>query len=186
MNVARVLQSTLVVAFGISWAIRTWIGLQDPQYYHPVTSLDYAAVWTYSVALVLSSGVVWLIGWLARSHRPSALTALIVGAGLLVAAIANGFEDGFGMKWVGTIYVVGAMVGGYGLFVLAGALAYAGARFLAIAALTMVLGFILLGSIGGFFVLALSLLFAERLLRRPETLAPRPRPTPAAEATPEA
>ncbi len=185
MSLVRSVQAALVIAFGITWAVRSAIGLQDPQYYDPVTALDYAAVWTYSAALALSAGVVWLTGWLARTHRPSALSAMVVGAGLLVAAVANAIEDGFGMKWVGTIYIVGAMVGGYGLFVLAGTLAYAGARFLAVAALTMILGFILLGSVGGFFVLALSILFAERLLRRPETLAPRPKSILVVEATPE-
>lgn len=175
MNVTAGLHAPLIVAFGLTWAVRSAIGLQDPQYYHPVTALDYAAVWTYSAALVLSAGVIWLTGWLARLHRPSAGIALIVGAGLLLAAIANAFEDGLGMKWVGTIYVVGAIVGGYGLFVLAGSLAYAGARILGGVVLITVMGMISHGSIGGFFVLGLSLWFAQRLLRRPETLAPHPR-----------
>ncbi len=183
MSLARSIQAALVIAFGITWAVRSAIGLQDPQYYDPVTALDYAAVWTYSAALALSAGVVWLTGWLARTHRPSVLSAMVVGAGLLLAAVANAFEDGLGMKWVGTIYVIGAAIGGYGLFVLAGVLAFAGARLLAGVALITIFGLLSHGSIGGFFVLGLSLWLAERLIRRPETLAPRPRPTPAVEAT---
>ncbi len=185
MSVARGLQAALVVAFGVAWAIRSAIGLQDPQYWHPATPLDYAAVWTYSAALALSAGVIWLTGWLARAHRPSVVSALIVGAGLLITAVANAFEDGMAMKWVGSIYVIGAMIGGYGLFVLAGVLAFSGARLLAGVALITVLGMMSHASIGGFFVLGLSLWFAERLLRRPETLAPRP-PAPAGSGDAEA
>lgn len=173
---ARLLRVGLVVAFGMAWAIRSAIGLQDPDYWSPVTELDYAAVWWYSIALSLSAGVIWLIGWLARTDRWSIWIAGAVGAGLLLAAVANVFEDGLGMKWVGTIYVVGAMVGGYGLFVLAARLALVGAPGLAGVALGTVVGMMLHGSIGGFIVLGLSLWLAERLIRRPETLAPRPRP----------
>jgi uncharacterized membrane protein (GlpM family) len=77
------------------------------------------------------------------------------------------------MKSIGTIYVIGAVVGGYGLFALAALYAMAGARGLAAVALSAVVGMILHGSIGGFIVLGMSLWLAERLLRRPEMLAPR-------------
>ncbi len=169
----NVLSAILVVAFGIAWAIRSAIGLQGPEYWDPVTDLDYAAVWWFSIALALSAAVIWLVGWLARADRWSIRIAFVVGAGLLLAAGANAFEDGLGMKWVGTIYVAGAIVGMYGLFVLAARLAVADARGLAAVALGTVLGGMFHGSIGGFVVLAMSLWLAERLVRRPETLAPR-------------
>lgn len=182
MSLARPTHAALVLAFGVAWAIRSAIGLQDPDYWNPVTDLDFAAVWWYSAALALGAGVIWLTGWLARSSRRSAVWAFVVGAGLLVAAVANGFEDGLGMRWVGTVYVVGAVVGGYGLIGLGILYAMAGARALAVVALTAVLGMMLHGSIGGFIVLAMSVWFATRLVRRPETLAPRGREEPMAMA----
>ena len=44
---------------------------------------------------------------------------LVVAAGCALAGVANAIEDGLGMKGFGTLYVLGAIVGGFGLLVVA-------------------------------------------------------------------
>jgi len=175
MTAWRGLAVLLVLSWGVAWAIVTYISRLGPRYWDAVTALDFAAVWSYSTALTLSTGVVWLTGWLARARRPVAWLAVVIGAGLLVAAVANAVEDGFALKSFGTMYVIGAVIGGYGSFILAAAYAVGRAPVLAVVALATSVGAILVASVGGFLVLVVSLWFAERLIRRPERLAPRPK-----------
>jgi MFS family permease len=175
MTAVRALWILLVLAWGVAWAIVTVISRQGPRYWDAVTALDFAAVWSYSVALTLSAGVVWLTGWLARGRRLAAPIAVLVGAGLLLTAGANAVEDGFGVKSFGTLYVIGAVIGFYGSVLLAASYAVARAPLLALVAVATGIGAMLIASVGGFIALAVSLWFAERLVRRPDGLRPRSR-----------
>jgi hypothetical protein len=96
----------------------------------------------------------------------------VVAAGCALAGIANALEDGLGMRALGTLYVLGAVVGGFGLLFVAAMLWPSSARNLtfvpAVGALAMFLvttggGVLAVIAWGGFAVL----LLRERL--RPVT-----------------
>ena len=167
----RLIQAGFVLIAGGAVAVRSAIGLQDPGYWNPVTPLDYAAVWWHSAALLGSAGVAWLVAWLARPDRRSAVAAALGGASLVVAAVANGFEDGLGLKVLGSVYVLGNIVGGFAMIGLVATLAALGARPLALVALAAFLGPFL--TVAGFIVPVIYVWFVVVLLRRPASLAPR-------------
>lgn len=169
----RFIQAAFVLLAGAAVAVRSAIGLQDPDYWNPVTSLDYAAIWWHSAALIGSAGVAWLVGWLARPDRRAAVAAALGGGFVVVAAVANAFEDGLGMKELGTVYVFANLVGGLAMIGLTIALAALGARTLALVALAAFFGPYLHASAAGFIVPIVYLWFVIVLLRRPGSLAPQ-------------
>jgi hypothetical protein len=108
----------------------------------------------------------------APPDRLLSRSILLVAAGCALAGIANALEDGLGMRVLGTLYVLGAVVGGFGLLFVAAMLWPSPARNLtfvpAVGALAMFLvttggGVLAVIAWGGFAVL----LLRERL--RPVT-----------------
>jgi hypothetical protein len=168
----RPIQAGFVLLAGGAVAVRSAIGLQDPDYWNPVTPLDYAAVWWHSAALLGSAGVAWLVAWLARPDRRSAVAAALGGASLVVAAAANALEDALGMKGLGSVYVFGNVVGGFAMIGLTVALIALHARTLALVALAAFFGPFLHASAAGFVVPVIYVWFVIVLFRRPEALAP--------------
>ena len=99
---------------GVVWAVSGLVLLTDVEYWDPVTSLDYVAVWSYSLGwLGLAVSILLLAGLVAS--RPVAIVAVVVALGAAAAGIANGIEDGLGMKALGTLYVIGVLVAAFGL-----------------------------------------------------------------------
>jgi len=75
--------------------------------------LDYAAVASYSAALIALAAGVWLspgiaAGWVS-------VVSAVAAAGLLGAGIANMAEDWFGIRVVGVVYVAAILVGTFAL-----------------------------------------------------------------------
>lgn len=175
---ARIFQAGLVLLTAALLIVRTMIGLQDPDYWNPVTPLDYAAVWWGSAALLGAASVGWLLGWLARADRPSGVAAMVGGAGMALAAVVNVFEDGFGMHELGTFFVLGTITASLGLIALTVALAKAGARMLALLAAATLFGPFVVGGVVGFVVPVVYAWFAFVLIRQPASLAPRRQPGP--------
>lgn len=93
---------------GVVWACRSLIEFAHPDYWDPVTALDWSAVWLYSAAWLLMAPSVLLLGRLASSRQVMTVAA-VVAIGALLAGGANAIEDGFGVKSLGTLYVVGFM-----------------------------------------------------------------------------
>lgn len=90
----------------------------NPDYWDPVSALDWTAVWAFSAALLLLAPSVLLLGRLAPSSKVM-ITAAVVAVGALIAGLANGIEDGLGVEGLGVAYVAGFLVAWLGLAVLA-------------------------------------------------------------------
>jgi hypothetical protein len=111
------------LALGLTWTFRSVLGVvADPEYYDPVTTVDWVAVWSYSLALAFAAVTVPLLARDAGAGRVATGFAWIAGAGALLAAVANGVEDGVGIASWGSIYVVGTMTMALALLALAAAL----------------------------------------------------------------
>jgi hypothetical protein len=145
------------MATGGLWAGRSMLEFADPDYWDPVTALDWSAVWMFSAALIMLAPSALLLGRLAPTARVM-ITATVVAAGALVAGLANGIEDGLGLNGFGVVYVIGFVVAWLGLAGLAVAFAIdgrlrlaalSGALFLGTALLTMGGGVIILGAFCG-------------------------------------
>lgn len=175
MTPTSIVTGVVVLGWGLAWAIRAGIGLNEPNYYDPVTAMDHAAVWTYSLALLLSAVVAWAIAGSMRSDRVVFALGALTGTAFAAAAAANALEDGFGMAALGTLYVLGAMVSLISSLVFAAALYGVRARLLSAVALALGLGYLSLDNVW----LAVALLLASawigwRLARMPPAVVQQP------------
>lgn len=118
-----------------------------PEYWNPVTALDFAAVWLYSAGFLTLALTATLLGRLVptRSVRQAASVMAIAA---LLTGVANGIEDGLGVKAAATVYVIGELALLVGTLALVVALARAGPARLAWMAGSLAIG-LLLVSIGG-------------------------------------
>lgn len=85
------------IAAGIAWAAGSLIGFVRPEYWNPVTALDWVAVWLYSVGWLVLAPAVFLLSLLTWPRAVRGI-ALVVAVACLAAGVANGFEDGLGWK----------------------------------------------------------------------------------------
>ncbi len=111
----------IVVMTGVTWAVYSLQTiLVHPDYWDPVTTADFFAVYAYSAAWLLTAASLLTLRDVARPALASSSSAiLIVAAACAVAGVANGVEDGLGLKGFGLLYVIGVLVGGFGMFVIA-------------------------------------------------------------------
>jgi hypothetical protein len=174
-SVGWLVRLAVLALSGLAWAVSSLhLVLNHPDYWDPVTAADYFAVYVYTVAWLLTAVSVLILREVARPGRADSTAILIVAAGCAVAGVANSIEDALGVRGFGLLYVIGAMVGGFGLFVVAALLWPTPARNLAfvpaVGGLAMVAvttggGAIALVAWGGF----AAILIRERL--RPATIA---------------
>lgn len=106
---------------GMAWAARSVMEFAHPDYWDPVTPLDWTAIWLYSAAWLLFAPAVLQMGRLASSRQVTTI-ATVVAFGAIAAGGANAIEDGFGVAWLGSLYVAGFMTAWIGLLPLAVAL----------------------------------------------------------------
>lgn len=150
LGVARVVW----LATGLAWAAGSLLQFAGVDYWSPVTTLDYVAVWSYTAGWLLVGVSIIPLGRLAGS-RPAGIIALVIAIGAIVAGIANGLEDGLDTSSAGTLYVIGSLVAAFGMLALCGALAASERPRLAILPGAMVGGFFLVVTgLGGLIVLA--------------------------------
>ncbi len=140
------------LATGIAWAVRSLLEYAHPDYWDPVTALDWAAIWLFSAALLLLAPAVLLMSRLAP-HPPVTAVARVVAAGAVVAGVANGLEDGLGVNWLGIFYVAGILVAGLALLPLAVAFRRAGSVRLGWLTAALFLGILTFTLGGGLIVL---------------------------------
>jgi hypothetical protein len=105
-------------ATGVLWAAASLVLFAHPDYWDPVTALDWTAVWLYSAAWLMLAASVLLLARLVDSREVKVATT-IVAIGAIAAGVANGVEDGLGASSFGSLYVLGFMVGWLGLLGLA-------------------------------------------------------------------
>ena len=137
---------------GIAWASRSAIAFTPTNYQDPGTILDWAAVWTYTAALILLAPSVLLLGRLAGSRSVDAV-ATVTAIAAIVAGVANLLEDGLGMTHLGVFYVAGFLTALLSLLPLAFTLWRARAPRLALLTLVLFLGIATFTLGGGMIVL---------------------------------
>ncbi|MEO8461772.1 MAG: hypothetical protein ABI555_01050 [Chloroflexota bacterium] len=133
---------------GIAWAVSGLLFFSDADIWDPTRLVDFAAIWAYSVAWVLLAPAVILLARIGTSRARA--VAAVCATGCLATGIANGVEDGLGVAWAGTIYVVGFFVGMLALLRLATTLWQTGFRRLAAIVVALFLGIFSLKFGGGF------------------------------------
>lgn len=110
----------IVVLTGVTWlAYGVQKVLLQPEYVNPVTAADYFTVYAYSASLLLTAASLLMLRDVVRPLLPRASTILVVAVACGVAGIANGLEDGLGLRGFGLPYVIGVMVGAGGMLVTA-------------------------------------------------------------------
>jgi hypothetical protein len=137
---------------GVTWAALSLMEFAHPDYWDPVSVLDWASIWLFSAALLLLVPAVLLIGRLAPGTSVTAV-ARIVASGAVVAGVANGLEDGLGVSSMGMLYVAGILVAGLGLLPLAVALRRSGSVRLGWLTAALFLGILTFPLGGGLIVL---------------------------------
>ena len=161
---------------GLAWASRSVIAFTPTNYQDPGTILDWGAVWSYTLALLLLAPSVLLLGRLAESRSVDAVAA-VTAIAAIVAGVANLLEDGLGMKGFGVVYVAGFLTALLSLLPLAVTLWRAGAPRLALLAVVLFLGLATFTLGGGVIVLGA---FAALALRpawfQPDATHARPAP----------
>lgn len=113
------IQGLYLIVVGVAFAVRGMIALGHPDFWNAVTTFDYAAVWTHSLALLLVAPSLIILVRRAEAGRAATVIAWIMAAGAALSAVANGIEDGLHLKDFGTLYVLGALPYAYGMLVLA-------------------------------------------------------------------
>jgi hypothetical protein len=95
---------------GLVWTGRSLLEvLAHPDYWDPVTSLDWLAIWSYSLAFALLALTVPLLAHDSRAGRPVDVTAVAVSLAAALASVANVVEDAFAVTGASTFYVIGAL-----------------------------------------------------------------------------
>lgn len=150
-----VLSRLVWLVTGAIFAIRSLIEFAHPDYWDPVTPLDWSAVWLTSAGWILFAPSVLLLGRLASSRRVM-IVATVVATGALVTGLANAIEDGFGVSALGTFYVLGFFTAWFGLLPLAMMFGRAGLSRLARLSVALFLG-IILSTVGGGIVILVAL-----------------------------
>jgi hypothetical protein len=166
------------LATGLAWASRSLLSFADPAYVDPVTALDWAAVWLYSMAWLLTAASVLLIAHLVPTPGVRGSAGLVATASI-VAGIANGLEDGLGWASTSSLYIVGVLAAWLGLIPFVVTLAQGHAARLAGVGVVMLVGIPLIDT-GGSVVVLVAL---GALAIRPAWFVPAPRNAAAIEAT---
>lgn len=176
------MQGPFLILVGIAWATRALIGLTDADFWNAATLLDYASVWTYSLAVLLIAPALLILVRQAKSGRVVTLVAWVAAAGAVLAAVANGIEDGLGYKEFGAQYVLGASIAGLGLIALAALMASGRRKIFALVPTLTVAG-LLAFSVGGGFLIALTwIVFGALIMTGRTGTGTRNEATPATDA----
>jgi hypothetical protein len=102
--------AVLFLSTGVTWTARSLLEIvAHPDYWDPVSAIDWAAVWVYSLAWVLLAAT--LVGAAIRSGSGTTVRVFggIAAVTALVTGVANGIEDGLRLNWISTVYVLGAL-----------------------------------------------------------------------------
>lgn len=153
-----------LVCVGAAWAIGGAIATQGPEYWDAVTALDYAAVWTYSLALLMSAPALVILVRQAHAGRAATIVAWLMAVAAVATSMANAIEDGLHLKAFSTLYIVGAVPLFYGLLLLALLLGMGARKRFALIPLLMFVGTLANASGGGILIGATWAVFGALVL----------------------
>lgn len=136
---------------GWLWATRSLLEFADPDYWNAVTALDFAAVWLSSACWLAFAPTLILLGRIVPT-RPARVASVVLASAALLAGVANGIEDGLGVKSWGALYVLGSMTVWLGLLALAVTFARAGRSRLGWVLGGLFVGFLLFNVGGGLLI----------------------------------
>jgi len=91
---------------GIAWAAASLLATAGAEYSDPTILSDYLAVSMYSAAWILAAPTVLLMTGDTSGRAPHIL-AMIFAVVAIAVGVANALEDAFGLRELGTVYVVG-------------------------------------------------------------------------------
>jgi hypothetical protein len=151
-SVGPLVQGVYLIAVGIAFGVCGVITLQDPIYWEPVTGLDHAAVWTYSLALLLAGPALVILARQARAGRAASYLAWIMAGAAVIAAVANAIEDGFDQEGFGVLYIAGSLPFVFGQVVLAIMLGVGDRKAFALVPTLTFLGLVAFNSGGGILI----------------------------------
>ena len=117
--VGRVVQGLYLIVVGIVFSVRGLIALQDPDFWEPVTDLDYAAIWTHSLAFLLVAPALVILVRQAQAGSAATAVAWVIAWAAVLTAVANAIEDGFDLEGFGTLYVLAILPFLFGQILLA-------------------------------------------------------------------
>jgi len=101
---------------GVAWIARGIVAMAAPDYYAPVTAIDYAAVGLFSLALMIAAAALALLRRsAARVHRAARAALLGAAIGGIVAGVANFGEDWLGLSLLTWVYIGGVLVFYFGM-----------------------------------------------------------------------
>lgn len=102
--------ATVYVLTGLVWTGRSLLEvLVHPDYWDPVTSLDWLAIWSLSLAFALLALTIPLLARDSRAGRLVDVTAASVALAAALASVANVIEDAFAVTGASAFYVIGAL-----------------------------------------------------------------------------
>jgi hypothetical protein len=104
------LVATVYVLTGLVWTGRSLLEvLAHPDYWDPSTSLDWLAIWSYSLAFALLALTIPLLARDSQAGRLVDVTAVAAGLAAALASVGNVVEDAFAVTGASTFYVIGAL-----------------------------------------------------------------------------
>ena len=103
----QVVGGVYLILVGVAFGALGVISLQDPDYWEPVTVLDYASIWTYSLALVLAGPALIILVRQARAGQGATALAWIIAGAAILTGVADAIEDGFDQEAFGVLYLAG-------------------------------------------------------------------------------
>ena len=98
------------VIAGVLVTIRAAIGLADPVYWSPASTLDYSAAILQSFVWLAAGWALFLL-WRTIPLRRGSVFLLIGAVGSATLAVANFLEDVLGFAFAGWFYMIGGGIG---------------------------------------------------------------------------
>jgi hypothetical protein len=133
--------AAIYVLTGLVWTGRSLLEvLAHPDYWDPATSLDWLAIWSYSLAFALLALTVALLARDNRAGRFVDVTTVVVSLAAALASVANVIEDALDVTGASTFYVIGALGTLIGLIALCAGLWFGRRRASALVVLLILVG----------------------------------------------
>ena len=97
-GIGLVARLAVLVLTGVAWSTSSLVlALLDPDYWRPVTTTDFVAVYAYTVAWLVTATSLLVLREVAQPDRVLSRTILVVAGGCALAGLGNALEDGLGV-----------------------------------------------------------------------------------------
>lgn len=109
-----------LTATAIAWTV---VSLQTvllhPEFWDPVTLSDWFSIWAYTSAWLLTAAALLVFREVMHGANALRRTTVVVAIACVVTGVANALEDAFEIPGLGSVYVLGVVISGLGLLLLA-------------------------------------------------------------------